>query len=88
MRHGVVYYNCKEQDTNHDESEVVSMGTKVYARQINPECQESPLFVFGFEGWENVSFCGNRNYRDRMSPLFERVNKYLANMAADWEDAN
>lgn len=46
---------------------------KVYARQINPEHQESPLF-FGPEFWpENITVAGNRDYKERWNEDFRRV---------------
>lgn len=45
---------------------------KVYARQINPEYQESPLFWS--DVWpENVVFTGNRHYNEHTIPAWEKL---------------
>ena len=45
---------------------------KVYARQINPEYQESPLFFADF--WpENITVAGNRDYKEHWNEDFRRV---------------
>lgn len=46
---------------------------KVYARQINPEYQESPLF-FGEEFWpESITVAGNRDYKEHWNEDFRKV---------------
>ena len=46
---------------------------KIYARQVAPEYQESPLFM-GPEMWpENITITGNRNFNAHETPLFEMV---------------
>lgn len=45
---------------------------KVYARQINPAYQESPLFLS--DVWpENVIFTGNRYYNERTIPAWDKL---------------
>lgn len=49
----------------------------LYAKQIAPEFQESPLFM-GEEMWpENIAICGNRYYREHRPDYFERVQNAL-----------
>ena len=51
---------------------------KVYARQINPEIQESPLFFDSC--WpEGITVAGNRDFRERWDENFERVYDALEN---------
>ena len=40
------------------------MGKKIYARQIPPEYQESPMVYFD-EGYEGMICDGNRQYNSR-----------------------
>lgn len=50
---------------------------KVYARQIAPEYQESPLFM-GEEFFpDNIAVCGNRDYTSHKPKLFEKVQTVL-----------
>lgn len=60
---------------------------KIYARQIAPEFQESPLDIFGIET-DYINLTGNRDYNEHVSLLFERVRKALYSSAAldEWED--
>lgn len=51
----------------------------IYARQINPEYQESPLF-FGDEFFpDNIAVFGNRDYKEHVPGVVERVRKELDN---------
>ena len=50
----------------------------IYARQIAPEWQESPIFLDGMFP-ENIVVTGNRDYISRTSPLFDRVYNALEN---------
>lgn len=46
---------------------------KIYARQVAPEYQESPLFM-GAEMWpDNITITGNRNFNAHETPLFGMV---------------
>lgn len=45
---------------------------KVYARQINPEYQESPLF-FPYQWPDDISVVGNRDYKEHWNEDFRRV---------------
>lgn len=49
---------------------------KIYAKQIAPECQESPLFLDGFFP-DNIAVCGNRDYKERCPELFKIVKAVL-----------
>lgn len=52
---------------------------KIYARQIAPEYQESPLFIgdyFDYDA-EKLSVCGNGHFCEHKTELFERVEQVL-----------
>jgi len=52
---------------------------KVYARQMNPEYQESPL-MFGEIFWpEGITVAGNRDYKEHWDDDFRRVFEVLEN---------
>lgn len=57
--------------------------TKVYARQVPPEYQESPLFYSDWD--ENVFVFGNRNYKQRAGRL-EDIRQSLENIADTLEE--
>ena len=50
---------------------------KIYARQINPEYQESCLFDDDGMGTDYINVCGNSDYKSRTSRLFDRVKECL-----------
>lgn len=50
---------------------------KVYARQIVPEYQESPLFMGDEFFPDNIAVCGNRDYHSHKPELFENVRNVL-----------
>lgn len=51
----------------------------IYARQINPEYQESPLF-WGDESLpDDIAVFGNKNYHVHMPEVFERVKEVFDN---------
>lgn len=52
---------------------------KVYAKQINPEYQESYLFDDDVMGTEYINVCGNKDFQSRTSKLFDRVKECLDN---------
>lgn len=59
---------------------------KVYARQIPPEWQESPLMLF--DEWpKNLIVTGNRDFQDHTTPEYDQIVNYLDEMADDWNDA-
>lgn len=45
----------------------------IYVKQIAPEYQESPLFLYPECFPENIAVCGNRNYNKHLPQVFERV---------------
>lgn len=49
---------------------------KIYAKQIAPEHQESPLFIEGCFP-DNIALCGNNHYKSRKPEIFERVQTIL-----------
>lgn len=51
---------------------------KIYARQIPPEYQESPL-SYDEEVYNYVSVCGNRECNEHFQPVFKRVYDALDN---------
>lgn len=52
---------------------------KVYAKQINPEYQESYLFDDDGMGTEYINVCENKDFQSRTSKLFDRVKECLDN---------
>lgn len=59
--------------------------TKIYAKQVPPEYQESPLFN-GCDDWpENVFVFGNRYYNQHAERL-EDIRRGLEDIADAWED--
>lgn len=56
---------------------------KIYAKQVPPEYQESPLF------WDdniNAEIFGNRHYKSYTSTLFDRLPEMLDELAAVWDN--
>lgn len=56
---------------------------KIYAKQVPPEYQESPLF------WDediNAEIYGNKGYKGIKSALFERLPAALEDLAAVWDN--
>ena len=49
---------------------------KIYAKQVAPECQESPLFFDDFFP-DNIAVYGNRDYKERCPELFKIVKAVL-----------
>lgn len=49
---------------------------KVYAKQVPPEFQESPLFIPECFP-ENIAVCGNRDFISHKPEVFERVQSVL-----------
>lgn len=59
---------------------------KIYAKQISPENQESPLFL-GEEFWpEGIILDGNRDYTSRTISAYDDIKRYFDDMAAAWEN--
>ena len=61
------------------------MSKKVYARQVPPDCQQSPL-VWGDEYPDGVIFDGNRHYNSRKTPEYERLMGSIESVAYDVAD--
>ena len=62
---------------------------KIYARQIPPEHQKSPVFHPGMFP-EDIAVYGNRDYNEHCPPVFNRVYDalYNATLLDAWEDVN
>lgn len=61
--------------------------TKIYAKQVPPEYQESPLFN-GCDDWpENVFVFGNRHYNQHAETL-DNIRRALEDIADEWENIN
>ena len=56
---------------------------KIYARQVAPEYQESPLFLNEFFP-DNIILDGNRNYCSHTTPEYEHIDRYLDEMCCFW----
>ena len=50
---------------------------KIYARQINPQYQDSRIFDDDGNGVEYINVWGNRDYQSRTSSVFDRVRECL-----------
>lgn len=50
---------------------------KIYARQINPQYQDSIIFDDDGNGVEYINVWGNKNYQSRTSSVFDRVKECL-----------
>lgn len=62
---------------------------KIYAKQINPEYQESPFFMFDpAEIYPGIIFDGNRHFNSHTTAKYDHLIRYLDTMAGYWEDAN
>lgn len=60
------------------------MSEKVYARQINPEYQESPLFIEDFFP-EDIILTGNRQYKAHTTPAYDQIIENFDDMAETWD---
>lgn len=62
---------------------------KIYARQIPPEEQESPLDIFSIDT-DYINLTGNRNYNKHVSLLFESVRDALhdGEISEVWNEDN
>lgn len=50
---------------------------KIYARQIEPQFQDSRIFEDDSMGTDYINVCGNRDYESRTSSVFDRVKECL-----------
>lgn len=58
---------------------------KIYAKQVSPEYQESPLFIEGCFP-DNIILTGNRDYDSHTTPEFDQISNYFEDMAGTWEN--
>lgn len=58
---------------------------KIYAKQVSPEYQESPLFLDECFP-EDIILTGNRNYTSRTTPEYDKIAADFDSMARTWED--
>lgn len=58
----------------------------LYAKQIAPEYQESPLFLCDDLFPDNIILTGNRNYNSHTTPEFEQISAYFEEMAGAYEN--
>lgn len=58
---------------------------KIYARQISPEYQESPLF-FDECFPDDIILTGNRDYNSHTTPEFDKIISDFDSMAGTWEN--
>ena len=63
---------------------------KIYARQIPPEYQESPLFLGAEFFPDDIAVYGNRDYTEHIPAVFERIRGALetGELLETWEDIN
>lgn len=59
--------------------------SKVYAKQVNPEYQESPLMLYE-EYPETIILTGNHNYPSHTIPAYDAIMERFDDMAETWED--
>jgi hypothetical protein len=61
---------------------------KIIAQQVPPEYQESPLFLGDEFFPDNVAVFGNRDYKERTFPAFDRVYSalYEGELLQAWDD--
>lgn len=65
------------------------MTTKIYARQVPPEEQQSPLNFYGeFDGYElyGAEIYGNRHYKRNTTTLFDSIPEALDGLCWEWEE--
>lgn len=58
---------------------------KIYAKQVPPEYQESPLF-WDESAFENIEIFGNNNFNRHTSALFDRLEDILSDLLYEWEE--
>ena len=59
---------------------------KIYAKQVPPEYQESPLFLGDEFFPDDIAVCGNRDYMEHCPEVFERV--YTVLSAGEFDPEN
>lgn len=58
---------------------------KIYARQVPPEYQESPLMLCG-EFWDGIICEGNRDYKSRTTDEYDQIKRNMEEAAAEIEE--
>lgn len=58
----------------------------LYAKQVAPEYQESPLFMGEDFFPDNIILTGNRDYNAHTTPEFEQISRYFEEMAGAYEN--
>ena len=58
---------------------------KIYAKQVSPEYQESPLLIEGCFP-DNIILTGNRDYNSHTTPEYDQINSHFEDMAGTWEN--
>lgn len=58
----------------------------LYAKQVAPEYQESPLFLCDDCFPENIILTGNRDYKSHTTPEFDQIAACFDDMAGAWEN--
>lgn len=62
---------------------------KIYAKQVRPEYQESPFFLWGAaDAYPGVIFDGNRNLNSHTTPEYDHITRYLDDISSEWEYRN
>ena len=62
---------------------------KIYAKQVNPEYQESPCFFWGLaDTYPGVIFTGNRHYTSHTTPEYDHITRYIDDISSEWENRN
>lgn len=58
----------------------------LYAKQVSPEYQESPLFMV--DEWpEGIILDGNKRYNSHTIPAYDHIIRYFDEMAGEWENS-
>lgn len=58
---------------------------KIYAKQVSPEYQESPLYLDCFFP-DNIILTGNRYYKSHTTQEYNHIISYFEDMAGTWEN--
>lgn len=58
----------------------------IYARQVSPEYQESPLFLDGCFP-DDIILTGNRDYNSHTIPAYDDIKAHFDDMAGEWENS-
>lgn len=58
----------------------------IYARQVSPEFQESPLFLDECFFPDDIILTGNRDYNSHTIPAYDDIIRYFDEMAEHWKE--